>query len=145
MTLTASADAVFQGQTLQFRRVSFDSPVLQETQVTFLASHPESVQLPGAVNIARDQTSAIVSLQAISPVDGLTLQTKASQMRVNVTVDILATQPKPIITELNTDMAGLESLEFVELYNPSRLAITTEGLSVALINGGNSEAYQCIC
>lgn len=52
--------------------------------------------------------------------------------------------PTLIINEIDYDVPGKDTAEFVELFNPTDCAISVEGLSLVLVNGSNMEEYRRI-
>ncbi len=46
-----------------------------------------------------------------------------------------------IINEIDYDMDGSDSAEFIELYNPGPCAVSLDGLSLALVNGNDMAEY----
>ncbi len=140
-SLVSQSDSVLEGQEVQIR-LTVDQPATQTMRFALISSDPDAVQVPGAVTIQRNESQVTFSMRTLTVQEDLILQAKSGRLRATLTLDIIGVQPSPIITELNADMAGVETLEFVELYNPSRLPITTANLAVVLINGGSGEPYE---
>ncbi len=53
-------------------------------------------------------------------------------------------EPALVINEVDYDVPGKDTAEFVELLNPTDCAIPVAGLSLVLVNGSNAEEYRRI-
>jgi len=50
--------------------------------------------------------------------------------------------PALVINEVDYDVPGKDTGEFVELFNPTECAISVAGLSLVFVNGSNAEEYR---
>lgn len=51
-------------------------------------------------------------------------------------------EPALVINEVDYDVPGKDTAEFVELFNPADCAISVAGLSLVFVNGSNAEEYR---
>ena len=58
--------------------------------------------------------------------------------------DIETCTPTLVINEVDFDVPGKDTAEFVELYNPTDCPMPISGLSLVLVNGSNMEEYRRI-
>lgn len=49
-----------------------------------------------------------------------------------------------ILNEIDYDQPGVDTAEFIELYNPSSSSISLNGYSLDLVNGNNNSVYRSI-
>jgi hypothetical protein len=56
--------------------------------------------------------------------------------------DEFVCEPALVINEVDYDVPGKDTAEFVELLNPTDCAISVAGLSLVLVNGSNAEEYR---
>lgn len=51
---------------------------------------------------------------------------------------------KIVINEVDYDNVGVDTAEYIELFNPTTTAVALAGLSVVLVNGSNGDVYDTI-
>ena len=123
-------------------RLSFSPPTLEPRTVSFrvTAGAPDGLDYPREIEIGANIQRVDINLVAL--VAGVyELQAESAGLFAQTTITVTERPAIPIINEFNVDMAGIESSEFVEIYNPGPAPIPLDNLSLELINGNNGQRY----
>ncbi|MGC6417515.1 MAG: amidohydrolase family protein [Bradymonadia bacterium] len=121
-------------------RIVFDAPLIRGATVR-LRSEPVGL-LGHYRELTVDENSHSMTFQITG--------TQVGEGRFSATLNSLTTRTivevtdrpsTPIINEINVDMSGPESREFIEIFNPGPIPYALNGVVLELINGSNGEAY----
>jgi imidazolonepropionase-like amidohydrolase len=128
--------------TVQFT-VTLDVPAVTSTQIGLAVTNGAGT-LPATVQIDPPNVSTTFTYTdvAISGTATVTATFGASTSSANVTVSTGANHL--VINEIDYDNVGIDTAEYVEIYNPSGAAISLANKTLNLVNGSNSETYVTI-
>ncbi len=124
--------------------VTLDVPAATATTVDLAVTPTTAGTVPATVSVPANQTSATFTYTDTSGTGTSTVTATlgASTSTAEVTVSMGAMHL--VINEVDYDNVGLDTAEFVELYNPTPSAITLTGKSLLLVNGSNNTVYTTV-
>ncbi len=124
--------------------LSFDVPVPPDFLVTLRAEPEGVVQFPVEFELEGGQARVVFEVSAVAAGEA-TLFAEAGDggaLMAEAAVTVIDVPPTPRLTEVNYDMAGDETLEFVEVHNPGGRPLPLGGLVVELVNGNSNSVYE---
>jgi hypothetical protein len=118
-----------------------EAGVLEPIEAELLSPNPTSFSI-----VSGEETA--VSLQFL--VAGEAIAFEPGELVVNMQIEVadggLSVPDEPgygehlVINEVDYDQAGTDDSEFIEIYNPTSSAVSTDGLVLELINGADGAA-----
>ncbi|MEE2758101.1 MAG: amidohydrolase family protein [Myxococcota bacterium] len=122
-------------------RVIFDKPLLRQESLEIRAETPGLVRHAETVMIESNAHSGVFELVG-ARVGETMISVNLGPLVARVSVFVTPRPSRPLINEVNVDMAGAEFREYVEIYNPGPIPLSLDTISLEFINGNNGEPYE---
>lgn len=108
-----------------------------------LSAEPAGVVQLSDVEVELNGGEARVPITVTALAAGeVTLTARAGELEAEAAIVVIDVPPAPRITEVNYDMAGDETLEFVEIHNPGIAPMPLAGVTLELVNGNSGSPYD---
>jgi large repetitive protein len=141
VTLSPATATIAPGGT-QSITATLDIPAASGGTMVAVAVTPSNAgTVPATVTVAADQLSATFNFADASMVTSSTVTATLGSSTSNVTITVSSAAQHLVINELDYDSVGTDTLEYVEIYNPTGAAISLTDVGVVLINGNGMVAY----
>lgn len=123
-------------------RLSLDLPAPAGFAAT-IEVEPELLEGAPEVAFEAGRVFVGVPLRAGDEAGIATVVARAGALRAEAEVEVVAFLGggEVVVNEVNYDMAGDETQEFVELYNGSAVAVMLDGWLLEFVNGSNNQPY----
>ena len=142
VTISPTTAAVAAGGSTQFA-VTLDVPALVNTNVT-LGVAPAAGTLPAMVTVNAGQSSASFTYTDTTALSPATITATLGGSTATATVTVSTGASHLVINEVDYDTIGTDNAEYIEIYNPSTLAVPLTGKQIVLVNGSGELTYATI-
>jgi hypothetical protein len=142
LTLSPAQTSTVPGGDVQLH-VAVDLPAPAGGYTVTLAADPaDGAQVPDSVFISPNSTGADVQVVAgMSPAE-VHVNATLGELHAQATIDVQAVAGTGlVINEVDYDEDGVDTGEFVELYNPTAGPVSLDGLRLELVDGGSGRPY----
>ena len=127
-----------------FLDVWLDIPAGPAGTVVDLSLSPGTFgSVPSIVEVPADNLSAAVKFSAGASIGTELLTASLGASTANATIDVIS-EGGLVINEVDYDQEGIDTLEFIEIYNSGAASINLTNLSLVLVNGSISGEYDRI-
>ena len=142
VSMTPPAANVNQGGMTTFTiELNLPAPV-GGTSVAVALTPANAGTVPATVTVAAGQTQATFTYTDGSLVTAATVSATLLASTATSTITVSAGANHLVINELDYDQIGTDSAEFIEIKNPTGMAISLAGVAVVLINGSGNAEYK---
>jgi Putative Ig domain/Lamin Tail Domain len=122
--------------------VTLSEPAASDTTIA-LSSAPTSVSMPASVVVAAGQTRAQFAINDVASAPDTVISATLGGTTLQAHLGVSSAPTHLVINEVDYDNVGVDTAEFVEIYNPSTSAIDLSNLALVLVNGmTNSESKR---
>lgn len=144
VTLTPAATAIAANGSVQMT-VTLDVPALTATQVSLAVNPANAGTLPATVTVQPNQTTATFTYTDTTAPASATVTATLGSSTSNATVTISTGANHLVINEVDYDQTvNPDSTEFIEIYNPSPVAVSLANKQIILVNGNGNTVYATI-
>lgn len=144
VTLSPASSAIAANGTVQFT-VTLDAPAITATQVDLTLNPTTAGTLPANVMVQPNQTTATFTYTDTSGTGTATVTATLGASTSTATVTISTGANHLVINEVDYDQTvNPDSAEFIEIYNPSPVAVSLADKQIILVNGNGNTTYATI-
>ena len=122
-------------------RVIFDKPTRAAQTVRIRSEVPGIVRHAEEFVLEPNSHSGVFELVGMGVGESM-ISVNLGPLVARVPIFVTPQPSRPVINEVNVDMAGAEFREYVEIYNPGPIPLSLETISLEFINGNDGEAYE---
>lgn len=140
VALTPAAVAVAPGGSRSFT-VALDLPApATGTLVALALAPPGAGTIPASVMVPPGALSATFSYVDAAAAASATITATLGGSTASATVTVAGTAGL-VLNEIDYDSVGVDSMEFIEVYNAGGVAVSLAAVSLVFVNGANGQEY----
>ncbi len=141
-SFTPASDTIGINDTKQFT-VTLDRPAPVGGTVVTLGATPQNLgSLPPTVTVPQGQISASFIYTSGASEGGVALSATLGATTLPSSLTIQSNSGHLVINEVDYDQVGLDTAEFVEIYNASSGAVNLSNVALVLVNGSSNAEYR---
>jgi len=100
--------------------------------------------LPVSVVVPADQTSVSFTYTDLAVGPAATITATAGALSDSADITVAMGSGGLVINEVDYDQTGVDTAEFIEIFNPTSAAVDLTGYTVRLVNGANNLQYTSV-